>query len=83
MLIGTVDQGNIVNVQFTAKVLHLASVYIGAIQVLRNAMRGGGYPLSRKKRYEGLTPSTLLALRGGGWESKSLEKALRNTWMAP
>ena len=27
--------------------------------------------------------STFLALRGGGWGSNSLEKALRNTWMAP
>ena len=50
---------------------------MGAIQVLRNAVGGGGEgcQLSRKKRYE-VFGSTLLALRGGGWGLNSQENSV-------
>ena len=43
-------------------------IELGAIQVLRNAIGGGGCQLSRKKLYEGVQ-FNVLALRGGGWGS--------------
>ena len=43
----------------------------------------GAGQLSRKKSVTKVYGSMLLTLRGGGWGSNFLEKALRNTRMAP
>ena len=34
--------------------LNIPQLYIGALLVLRNAIRGGGFQMSRKKRYKRL-----------------------------
>ena len=51
----------------------------GAIQVLRNAVGGGGVSDFLEKSVTEMYGSPLLALRGGGWVSNFQEKALRNT----
>ena len=45
----------------------------GAIQVLRNAVGGGGCQISRKKALRRLR-FNVIALRGGGWGSNFQEK---------
>ena len=51
---------------------------LGAIQVLRNAVGGGGGGVSafQKKSVTEVYGSTLLALRGGGWGSIFEEKSI-------
>ena len=51
----------------------------GAIQVLRNAVGGGGVSSFPKNSVTKVYYSTLLALRGGGGGPISRKKALRNT----
>ena len=46
-----------------------------AIQVLRNAVGGGGCQLSQKFFFTKVYGSTLLALRGGGWGYNFKEKS--------
>ena len=48
----------------------------GVIQMLHNAMWGGGVSFPENTKVNG---STLLALRGGGWGSNFQEKVLQNT----
>ena len=64
---------------FAMIILVYMTVGSGAIQVLRNAVGGGtvsGFP---EKSITKMYGSTLLALRGGGWVSNFLKKALCNT----
>ena len=51
-------------------------MFLGAIQVLRNAMGGGWVSAFSEKSVTKMCGSTLLALRGGGWGSNSLEKSV-------
>ena len=52
-------------------------LYIGAIQVLRNADGGGGgVRIPRKKALRRHQAQRYLALRGGGWGSNFQEKSV-------
>ena len=58
----------------------IAFCYKGAIQVLRNADRGGGVDFSGKKRYEGVWFNVIIVTRGWvGAGPVSRKQALRNT----
>ena len=50
--------------------------------MLSNAMGGGVPACPEKNHYEGVKFNVISVTRGG-WGSNSLEKALRNIWMAP
>ena len=58
---------------------------LGAIQVVRNAVGGGGGASAfTEKSVTKMYGSTLLALRWGGWGSHFQEKtSVRNILMAP
>ena len=57
--------------------------HMGAIQVLRNTMGGGGVSFRGEKCYEGVRFNVISLNEGVGGGQIPWKKALRNTWMAP
>ena len=65
------------SVKFKSSFIHFVQVLkcLGTIQVLRNAMGGGGVRVPEKKRYERVW-FNVLSVRGSGWLSNIKEKCV-------